>query len=268
MNFKNLKSINILSVLLSITLTVVSVAGGFFPGTYEREVPSMAAQGAGQDLVDLFLVVPLLLISLYYTNKNSKVAAFLLGGTLAYIMYSFVIYSMGIHFNQFFLLYTATFGLSLYAFILYLNDMFKENIAGWFENPPRKAIGIYLIFVAVVFYALWLKSVIPAIINDTIPEDVSNYDLLVNPVHVLDMAFALPALIIGGILIMKGKDKGYLIAALSLVFMMILTIALAGMVIMLVIRGISEDYTIATVFGVLTITSLVFTVLLLKNIRK
>jgi len=268
MNFKNLKSINILSVLLSITLTIVSIAGGFVPGTYEREVPSMAAQGAGQDLVDLFLVVPLLLISLYYTNKKSKLAAFLLGGTLAYIMYSFVIYSMGIHFNQLFLLYIATFGLSLFAFILYMNDMFKQDIASWFKNPPRKAIGIYLIFVAVVFYALWLKSVIPALINNTIPEDVSNYDLLVNPVHVLDMAFALPSLITGGILIMKGKDKGYLIAGLSLVFMIILTIALAGMVIMLVIRGISEDYTIATVFGILTITSLVFTILLLKNLKK
>ncbi len=268
MNFKNLKTINILSVLLSIILTIVSIAGGFFSGTYEREVPSMAAQGTGQDLVDLFLVVPLLLISLYYTNKNNKIAAFVLGGTLAYIMYSFVIYSMGIHFNQMFLLYTATLGLSLFAFILYMNDMFRQDIANWFEKPPKKAIGIYLIFVAIVFYTLWLKSVIPALVNNSIPEDVANYNLLVNPVHVLDMAFALPSLIIGGILLMKGKSTGYLIAGLSLVFMMILTIALAGMVIMLVVRGISEDYTIASVFGVLTITSLVFTVLLLKNLKR
>jgi len=228
----------------------------------------MAAQGSGQDFVDLFLVVPLLLISLFYTNKKSKIATFLLGGTLAYIMYSFVIYSLGIHFNQLFLLYIATLGLSLFAFILYMNDMLGQQTGKWFENAPKKATGAYLIIVAAIFYALWLKSIVPALINNTIPEDVANYDLLVNPVHVLDMGFALPSLIIGGVLLIKGKDNGYLIAGLALVFMMILTIALAGMVIMLLIRGISEDYTIATVFGVLTITSLIFIIRLFKKLKK
>ncbi|MGC9342112.1 MAG: hypothetical protein ACP5E3_05385, partial [Bacteroidales bacterium] len=267
MKLKNLKSINLLSIFLSITLTIVSIAGAFFPSTYQREVPSMAAQGAGQDLVDLFLVVPLLLVSLYYTNKGSKIASLFLGGTLAYIMYSFVIYSLGIHFNQMFLLYTTTLGLSLYAFILYMNDMLATDLSEWFEHAPKKLVGIYLIIVAFIFYALWLQSIIPALINKTIPDDVANYDLLVNPVHVIDMAFALPALILGGILIMKGKSTGYLIASLALIFMMILTIALAGMVIMLVIRGISEDYTIATVFGVLTLTSLIIILLLFKRMK-
>jgi hypothetical protein len=268
MKLKNLKTLNFLLLPLSITLSIVSIAGAFVPSTYQREVPSMAAQGAGQDMVNLFLVVPLLLVSLVLTNRGSKIASLFLGGTLAYILYSFVIYSLGIHFNQMFLLYTATLGLSLYAFILYMNDMLKKDLSEWFENAPKKLIGIYLIIVAAIFYALWLQSIIPALINKTIPDDVANYDLLVNPVHVIDMAFALPALILGGILIMKAKSTGYLIAGLSLIFMMILTIALAGMVIMLVVRGISEDYTIASVFGVLTVTSLIIIILLFKRIKK
>jgi hypothetical protein len=268
MEMKNLKTLNLLTVLLSVSLAVASVAGGFFADTYNREVPSIAAQGMGQDIVDLFLVVPLLLISLYYTNKKSKIASFFLGGTLAYIMYSFAIYSLGIHFNQMFLFYVSTLGLSLYAFILFMQDMANEKISSWFTDPPKKAIGIYLIIIAIIFYALWLKSILPALIHNTIPEDVENYNLLVNPVHVLDMAFALPALIIGGVKIMKGKNLGYLIAALALIFMMILTTALAGMVIMLVIKGISEDYTIASVFGVLTITSIIFIILFFKKLKR
>lgn len=268
MILKNLRTINLLVAFLSVTLVAVSIAGAFFPSTYQREVPSMAAQGAGQDIVDLFFVVPLLIISLIYTNQGNRIATLLLGGTLAYIMYSFVIYSLGVHFNQIFLLYVSNLGLSLFAFILYMNDMMGKNLADWFKNAPKKLVGIYLIIIAVIFYALWLKSIIPALINKTIPDDVANYDLLVNPVHVIDMAFALPSLVIGGILIMKGKNTGYLIASIALIFMMILTLALLGMVIMLLIRGISEDFTIATVFGILTITSLVVIVLLFKSIKR
>lgn len=268
METKNLKIINVLSVLLAIFLAVVAAGGAFFPSVYEREVPSMAAQGKGQDIVDLFLVVPLLLVSLFYTNRKSKTAAFILGGTLLYIMYSYVIYSFGVHFNRLFLLYTVTLGLALYAFILFMMDFMKNNTAGWFSDPPKKTTGIYLIVVAVIFYMLWLKSIVPAILNNTIPADVANYNLLVNPVHVLDIAFALPGLILGGLLLMKGKNPGFVIAPIALIFMMILTIALAGMVIMLVIEGISEDYTIAGVFGVLTIISLIFLILFFRKMKK
>ena len=42
------------------------------------------------------------------------------------------------------------------------------------------------------------------------------------------------------------------IASIALVFMVLLTLALAAMVLVLVVKGISEDFTVALVFGVLT----------------
>ncbi len=268
MELKNLKTLNVLSILLAIGVIISASAGVFLPDTYEREVPSMAAQGIGQDFVDLFIVVPVLLISLYYTNKNSRRATLILGGTIAYLMYSYVIYSLGINFNRFFLVYTLTFGLGLYAFIIFMNDIFKHPVHEWFNKPPRKLIGIYFLVVAAIFYFLWLSSIIPAMINNTVPKDVADYNLLVNPVHVLDIAFALPALILGSIKLIQGKKTGYIIASLALVFMILLTLALAGMVIAIVIEDISEDFTIATVFGVLTITSLAFLILFFKELKK
>ena len=97
------KTLRILTILLAISLAVVSIAGAFFSGTYERDAASMAAQGAGQDLVDLFLVVPMLIITFFYASKGKRVASLLYGGILFYIMYSFIIYCFGVHFNQFFL---------------------------------------------------------------------------------------------------------------------------------------------------------------------
>ena len=121
--------------------------------------------------------------------------------------------------------------------------------------------------VAAVFYVLWLKSIVPATIHNDVPRDVSDYDLLVNPVHVIDMVFALPCLIIGAVLIRRKQGLGYIIASIALVFMVLLTIALAAMVIMLVLRDISEDFTVAIVFGVLALSSTLMAVLLFRPLK-
>jgi hypothetical protein len=266
MPFTHLKILRILTILLALSLTLVSIAGAFFPDTYERDSASLAAQGAGQDLVDLFVAVPLLLVTFFLASHGNRKAALLYAGTLGYIMYSFVIYCFGVYFNQFFLLYCLTLSLSLYAFILVFSDLKGQQVELWFEQAPVKLISVYLGFVALVFYVLWLKSVVPAIIHNEIPKEVSDYNLLVNPVHVIDLVFALPGLLIGAVLIWRRQGVGFIIASLALVFMVLLTLALAAMVLMLVVRGISEDYTVAIVFGILSITSVSMLLLLFRKI--
>lgn len=264
---KNIKILRILTILLAISLALVSIAGAFFPESYVRDSPSMGAQGVGQDLVDLFVAVPLLLLSCYYTSKGSRMASLIYGGTLLYIMYSFIIYCFGVNFNQFFLLYCLTLSLSLYSFILLFSDLRHMQVEDWFDAAPVKLVSVYLIVVALIFYILWLKSIVPAIIHNEIPKEVSDYGLPVNPVHVIDLVFALPGLIIGAVLIRSRMGLGYIIASLALVFMVLLTLALAAMVIVLVLREISEDFTVAIVFGILSLTSILFSVLLFRRIK-
>jgi hypothetical protein len=268
MSKKQFKLIFVLSLFLTAVLTVVSYYGAFNPGTYERETPSMAAQGMGQDIVDLFLIVPLLVVSSILILKNNKFWFFIFGGTVLYILYSFVIYSFGVHFNQLFLLYCFTLGLSLYVFILFIYQFNKLDVLNWFGNRVAiRPTAIYLIFVALMFYFLWFKDIIPATLNHTIPKTVSDYNLLVNPVHVLDISFALPGLIISALLMIKKHRLGYILAPISLVFIFNLAIALSGMVIMLKVKGIGESISIAVIFIILAIISLVFLVIFLKNIK-
>jgi len=118
MKINHLKIITILTIILSLVLAVVSFYGIFIPNTYIRETASMAAQGIGQDIFDLFFVIPLLLISLFLVHKEKRTALFIFSGTVLYILYSFFIYCFGLHFNNLFLLYCTTLGLSLYTFIL------------------------------------------------------------------------------------------------------------------------------------------------------
>lgn len=262
-----MKVLRILTILLAISLACVSIAGAFFPATYVRDSPSLGAQGVGQDLVDLFLAVPLLLISFFYLRRGNRLAILIYGGTVGYIMYSFIIYCFGVHFNRLFLLYCLTLSLSLYTFIMLISNLRQMQVESWFEGAPVKLISVYLMVVAAIFCVLWLKSIVPAIVHNEVPRDVSDYGLLVNPVHVIDLAFALPGLVIGAILIRKKQGLGYIIAAISLVFMVLLTIALAAMVVMLVLRDISEDFTVAIVFAVLALSSTLFAVLLFRSLK-
>jgi hypothetical protein len=268
MDIKLLRTITVLSILLAVSLSVVSFSGAFLPGTYKREVPSMAAQGTGQDLVDLFLVVPLLILSLVLVRRKVKAALFLFGGTVFYIVYSFVIYAFGVHFNSLFFLYCSTLGLSLYLFILVMSEAGRMEVEGWFgPGLPVRPFAVYVVLVAAIFYVLWLRDTVPAVFRGSVPSTVSNYGLLVNPVHVLDMAVALPGLVVTAFLLLRKRRLGYVLAPMALVFLIILAVALMGMVLTVNARGIGEDSSVAGIFAVLAVISTVFLVLFLKKMK-
>jgi hypothetical protein len=252
---------------MTIALAVVSFFGAFDAATYERDAASMAAQGAGQDLVNLVFVVPLLIFSLIFMLRNSRISSFIFGGTVFYILYSFCIYAFGLHFNKFFLLYCLILGSSLYLFILVIHKFAKMDVQNWFgEKAPIRFTGVYMILISALFYILWFKDIIPALLKNTIPKNVSDYNLLVNPVHVLDLSIALPALVLIAVLLMKKRRLGYILAPVLLVFIIILTVALAGMVMMTKARGITEDISITIIFIVLAVISIVLLYFFLQNI--
>jgi hypothetical protein len=158
--------------------------------------------------------------------------------------------------------------LSLFTFIVFIYALSKKDIEQWFgETLPVRSTAAYLIIIAVLFYLLWLKDVLPAVLTNTVPPTVSDYNLLVNPVHVIDISFALPGLIITAVLLIKKHKLGYIFTPMALVFIILLTIALIGMVIMLQVRDISDDTSVTGIFIVLTIISSIVLFLFLKNIR-
>jgi len=268
MSTSQIKLITILTIIMLIFLATASIFGIFVDITYARETASMAAQGIGQDIVDLFLVVPAVVITLVLMRRNKRIATLLFGGLIFYVLYSFIIYSLGVHFNLMFLVYCFTLGTASFVFIFYFYLLSRVNVKDWFnEKTPNHGLAILFIIVAAMFYMLWLKDLIPAIINNEVPESVTDYNLLVNPVHVIDLSFALPGLIITSLLLLNKHNLGYLLAPIALVFIIILTIALAAMVIMTRIKGISEDATIAIIFIILSFVSIGFLWSFLRNIK-
>ena len=91
MQLKQIKIITILTIILSISLAIVSYFGAFVSSTYSRDSISMGVQGMGQDIVDLFIVVPLLILSLVFVRKGKVNSYFIFSGILFYVLYSFFI---------------------------------------------------------------------------------------------------------------------------------------------------------------------------------
>ncbi|HSP18341.1 MAG TPA: hypothetical protein VLQ79_02430, partial [Myxococcaceae bacterium] len=73
-------------------LVAWSALGGIFlPSTYARETASWAAQGMGQDWVNLLLVAPTLAVGGVLALRGSFRARLVLGGALVYTLYSFLL---------------------------------------------------------------------------------------------------------------------------------------------------------------------------------
>ena len=268
MQKKNDPIILLLSVPLTILTAIVSYSGIFIESTYARENMLYAAQGIGQDIVNLFIVVPILLIAAIFAWRKSKLGFLIWSGAIFYLAYSYTIYSFGLHFNNLFIAYCLILGLSFYSLIYFVIISLNENVSEWFTKGfSTKSTGIFLIVIATLFYFIWLSEIIPAILINATPKSIIESGLLINPVHVLDIAICLPALIITGITLIKKKNIGFLLAPTMMIFCIFMSIAIEAMVFVMKTKGFDANISLAIVFGLITLISSIFLSQYLRKLK-
>lgn len=269
MNPKQLKLISLLSLPLMACVGFASWMGIFFESTYKRELPSLAAQGVGQDVINLFVGIPLMAVALIFMNRGSKSASWIFAGVVFYYLYSYLIYTFGIHHNHLFLVYCTTLALSTYIFIFWVYFHGAMDLKEWFsETPPIKSIALFLLIVALMFYVIWLKDIVPPLLKGEAPAFVVENDYTPNPIHAIDLSFALPGIVITGILLRKNHKVGYLMAPVFLVFMVVLAIALIAMVVLVKARGLSDETSVAYIFAVLALIGSLFLILFFRRLKE
>jgi hypothetical protein len=127
-------------------------------------------------------------------------------GTQGYLLYNFVIYAFGVHFNPLFLVYSATLGLCFYATVFSVRLIPAAQIAQVYgARAPRKTIAILFFLLAVSTAAFDLREDIGANLSGRIPQSISDVNQPVNFVHVLDLVFLLPSLCISAVLLWRGN---------------------------------------------------------------
>lgn len=248
-----------LSLPLALFLVLATIPGAFNPDTYAQDADYFATQGIAQDYISLFVTVPVLLISFFFALKGSKRALLVWLGMLLYTLYSYILYAFFVSFNRHFLVYSATLTLSLYAFIGTLSTMDKaavmEAVLKNRKNPERfkRTTAIVLFVVAAIFYMLWLSEVIPALTGGYTPQSIIDNGLPTNPVHVLDLSILLPGLILTGVMILRGKPLGFVLAPTFFGYAAMLGLAIIAMVILTLLEGYPLEIPPVVIFTTLTV---------------
>ena len=257
----------IVSIVLVGLVTIVSLAGILIPNFYSGETANWRAQSIGQDIVDLFVIVPCLVITSVFAYRNNRKAMLVWGGVLCYLIYTFIIYCFAVHFNRLFVVYCITLGLSFYSFI-YFFLQWRQTQLQLKNTLLTKIIAVYFIVISVGFYFLWLSEIIPSAIKNTIPKSLSDVGLTTNPIHVLDLSVFLPALFITSILLFRKKSLGFILAPVLLVFCILMNITIGSLQVIMTQRGVESGFEVTIIMSILAVFSGVLLVYYFKDIYR
>jgi len=261
-------------ILLAFTLplaALIALASGlglFWAGAYAREAAFYAAQGVGQDAVNLIVVVPALIVSALLAVRGSRISFQAWGGVIFYCAYSYVIYTFSMHFGPLFLVYCAILGLSVYSLVYYFSICSGRAREWYDEKTPTKAASGFLIFISALFYFLWLSEDIPALMKGKVPNSIVESGLLTNAVHILDLSIVLPALVIAAVALRRKRSIGYALAPVALEFVVLMCLALAGMMLAMKLRGFAAYSSLPVIFGALALVSAGFLAALFRHVAK
>ena len=204
------------TVPMALLALLGSLVGILVDTTYSRETENWAAQAIAQDLVNLLAFSSLVVLAILAVRGSLRAYLAWLG-VVAYSAYTYAIYAFALHFGPLFLIHVTVFGLSIYALIVGVMRIDYELLKGAFEaGAPRRLTASLVLAIGGFFYLLWLSSVVPSLLAGDTPEEVVDAGLLTNPVHVLDMAVLLPAMLLAGVCLMRRRAIGYLLGPIVL----------------------------------------------------
>ena len=194
-------------------------------GLYRYDPASFAREGIVWDVINLFIGLPLFAVAVYLNQRNSLRGRLLLGGLLFYFFYVYVLAMTGYAFNRLFLVYVAIFALSAVAFFINLQNIDVARLPA--QVSPRFPHGLFIGFTFImgaVLVFLWLGRILPIMINDRFPPDMTGMTTLVS--QGFDLGMVVPLLFSTGILLWRRSPWGYLLTSISLSYGLLMCITL------------------------------------------
>jgi hypothetical protein len=256
-----------LTVPIALLLAIASGGGLFVKGLY-RDVPFFATQAIGQDLISIIIVLPTLIISAFLAFRGSLRSRLVWLGVMVYLVYTYVMGAFVVKFNPLFLVYVALLGCSLYGLIGGLVTINMDGIkASFTERAPVKVVSIYLAVLAVLFTFIWLSETVPALLGGRIPQSVQDSGTPTNAVHVLDLAWILPALGITAVSLWRERALGYTLAGALLSYGVLLITAILSMVVFMIRNGHPLAVPQIVIFAIVWTVSLAMLIWFLKGLK-
>jgi len=214
---KNIYKIPIILSIIVIVLAVIASFGGIVANNIYRDNEMVKAVWLGNDIVTLFIVIPVMIGALFFTLRHSLKAQLIWMGTLWYMVYNYIFYMYGTAFNKFFLLYVLIFTLSIYALILALMKIDLKSLKQKMSSKiPVKWISSYMLFFAIMIGGLWIAQSLSFVFTDVVPVGITQTGHPSGVVFATDLSLLVSPLIVGAVLLLKREVWGYIISIISL----------------------------------------------------
>ena len=239
---------------------IASLGGLLLPNLY-RDTEFYRLVWQNNDGVTLVLAVPALLVAIRRTDRGSRRAHLIWLGLLVYLFYNYAFYLFGAAFNWFFLLYVAIFALSVYALALGLWHLDTVTLSHWFEEKtPVRWIAAFLVAIALPLIIVEAGQCVRFISTGRPPASPSL-------IFALDLSFVVPNMILGAVLLWRRQAWGYVLAALMLVKGITYGAVLSWSATVIWFSDLPEKDALLPFYLFVLCGSLVFSWLLLKNLK-
>ncbi len=222
---KNLKINKFLWLLVSCLSLISALTGVFNQNIYGQVISSNLLPGViSQDVITI--ITGLLLLFLCWKTNEAEIKKQITAiSLLAYLFYAYGIYVIEQVYNSFYLFYMAIFALSFWSIVyslMKINSDVLQNLR--VSKLVRYLSAGCLIFIALIFYSLWIGQLLPLMRTGEKIEFLYS-------IFILDMVFVLPAFIISAILIIQRKVLGLIFASILFIkgFTLLFSVGLGGL---------------------------------------
>jgi hypothetical protein len=204
-------------------LVPVAAVPTFFVDGILNGTPVMNGSARGTALVMLVVALPVLVLGTVTSGRGSPQGRAALLGALAYLTYNATLLVYATPFNELFLAYVALLGLSFWSMVSSLLDPRPPLVA---DALPARGIATFILVVVGLNALAWLRFIVPDLGEDP-PGFLAGTGLTTNPIHVQDLAFWLPAMVIVAVLLHQRRPSGVFLAGAGLVFWVIESVGVA-----------------------------------------
>ncbi len=246
-------------------MALASAIGLLFPGVY-RDPDWVMAAWFGNDLVTLVVVVPILVAGLLSARRGSRLGELLVYSSFAYSIYGYAYYLFGAHLNALLPVYVALVVAPLIGLATGLGSLDAASLAENFRpgTPKRFAAG-YMVFVGAGLGVAWLAQWAAYVFGGT--EPAVGVDAFAT-IAALDLSLIIPFMVLGGVLLWRGKPWGYVLGAIYTVKGASYTLALAAGSAVGAARGVEGTLAQIPVWGAMSVLGAVAAFTLLRGLRR
>jgi hypothetical protein len=225
----------VLSLVVLASAAAASVATLVWDGSFPEPSPAsvvnrVLAEARGWSAATLLVAIPLTLFSLRAASRGSMRGRLAWIGSLAYFVYTYLEFAVSPPFTALYLLYVAAFACAIPALLMGAASIDVRELQETFgAGVPRRATAAFSLVFAGLLALAWLKGIVGRSLAGSFGWPVGA-DAVGHVVHALDLGLQVPLGVASGVLLIRRRPAGDLIAAIMLVNAVCMGAALTAMV--------------------------------------